>query len=1060
MKESDVSDQDWPYAIRHACAQRFRDQAVKLGWDIPRLIPFGAKVHVLQRSWHLARGGDWKSRVVEARVLAPARELSAGYLVRSVEDTLVNVPCVYEDLVHTNPEEFHIPADKAKPASPAVIPDVRVRRKTSLSARRGEKPAADESVAMLHGLLSEDEHASCLASIEPFDVEKSRKFVLGSRWIRDSSGRLGARFSEGAGSARVLGFYCQGGIAGLTKDCLSFPGFTKLLNRLVQHVMPGHACTTLAILSQATAKPHKDKFNQPTSNAVIPLEVPRMGGGIWVQDESGTELRWVTPKQQALGTIHQLTPLCPFLLNPHKWHATEDWSEGSRILLVAYSLKGLERATEQQLQRLRDVGFQLTAGDCQQGGDLEQRTEEQCTEENVLKAPEKVLRGPDETASECHDACAPRVRDLQKEEMRSGLTLVQRRRLTNQLKAGDIVDVPAMYARYGDEAGSFSSLVRNQNAPDPYPWLDPANAEKFAAAGAVASRRRDEGRSDAQCRDEGRGETPCSDEGRGETPCRDEGRGETPCSDEGRGETPGCDEGRGDSPCLDGRRGDSSCDRDDTGETVVESQGILKGVGRLKQKCVHWAPGLVEGPVVSRDTSVLSGRSFRCKACESDVAGLCSICERHVVEYAESDLKASPSLGQPGSAEWEDENCCSLGVSANVGHGGGLNALNADFSEDCTFVDESVTSNLLFCEPTCVEWESIVGRAADCEVGPDDHDSSGETWVGVGEASESFDPDVQQFAIKALLSRECKLQDRSGVAGDSDREGYIQGLSSTIKCLEERCCKADEGLEYSTLPDAEVLTTHTVPLEEVERHYSLWSSAVQAELDSLVHEKQAVRVITSAEMQAMQDKGTCVTIIPSKMVFTRKAGGRHKARLVACGNHLDGQGQAKGKQSQSKANLYAGGIDPSVMRQAASIAVKRAWKGGATDITTAFLNAELLDRLNPRSSPPPLSLDVPTEVIVLKIPSIVHRHGHVDRSCFMLVWCKALYGLDQSPRDGSIRRDSEIESMSCQVDGVTCMFEQSLVDSNLWYLGECQKMERATVGENLLHACWCMSMIS
>ena len=192
-----------------------------------------------------------------------------------------------------------------------------------------------------------------------------------------------------------------------------------------------------------------------------------------------------------------------------------------------------------------------------------------------------------------------------------------------------------------------------------------------------------------------------------------------------------------------------------------------------------------------------------------------------------------------------------------MGHEGGLKALNADFSEDCPLVNESVTSNLLFCEPTCVEWESFVGRASDREVGPDDHDSSGEIWVGVGEASESFDPDAQQFALKALLSRECKLQDRSGVAGDCDREGYIRGLSSTIKRLEERCCKADEGLEYSTLPDAEVLTTHTVPLEEVERHYSLWSSAVQAELDSLVHEKQAVRVITSAEMQAMQDRDLC-----------------------------------------------------------------------------------------------------------------------------------------------------------------------------------------------------------
>ena len=386
----------------------------------------------------------------------------------------------------------------------------------------------------------------------------------------------------------------------------------------------------------------------------------------------------------------------------------------------------------------------------------------------------------------------------------------------------------------------------------------------------------DEGRSDAQCCDEDR-----SDAQRGE----------------GRGETRGCDEGRGDSQCCDVRRDDSSCDRDDTGETESESQGIAKGVGRLKQKCVHWAPGLLEGPSASSGLGVFSGRSFRCKACESDVAGLCSICERHVVEYAESGLKASPSRGQPGRAGWEEETCGSLGVGVSVGHEGSKNALNAEFSEECPFEDGC---NLLFCEPTCVEWERFVSRVSDREVGPDDHDSSCETWVGVGEASEAFDPDVQQFALKALLARECKLQDRSGVAGDCDREGFIHGLSSTINHLEERCCKADEGLEYSVLPDAEVLTTHTVPLEEVERHYGLWSKAVQAELDSLVHEKQAVRVISSAELQTMQDKGTCVTVIPSKMVFTRKAGGRYKARLVACGNHLGGQSQVKGGQSHSK----------------------------------------------------------------------------------------------------------------------------------------------------------------
>ena len=60
--------------------------------------------------------------------------------------------------------------------------------------------------------------------------------------------------------------------------------------------------------------------------------------------------------------------------------------------------------------------------------------------------------------------------------------------------------------------------------------------------------------------------------------------------------------------------------------------------------------------------------------------------------------------------------------------------------------------------------------------------------------------------------------------------------------------KTGEELVYSLLPDAEVLCTHTVPLVEVERYYDLWKDALGKELHSMIHEKQALKVISEAEL--------------------------------------------------------------------------------------------------------------------------------------------------------------------------------------------------------------------
>ena len=85
MIDAGVAKDQWPYAVRYASRQRFSHMAKLLGWKMSPVVPFGAQVYVRQRSWRLGKRAEWNPRVIKASVLAPARELSQGYLVRTAE---------------------------------------------------------------------------------------------------------------------------------------------------------------------------------------------------------------------------------------------------------------------------------------------------------------------------------------------------------------------------------------------------------------------------------------------------------------------------------------------------------------------------------------------------------------------------------------------------------------------------------------------------------------------------------------------------------------------------------------------------------------------------------------------------------------------------------------------------------------------------------------------------------------------------------------------------------------------------------------------------------------
>ena len=78
---------------------------------------------------------------------------------------------------------------------------------------------------------------------------------------------------------------------------------------------------------------------------------------------------------------------------------------------------------------------------------------------------------------------------------------------------------------------------------------------------------------------------------------------------------------------------------------------------------------------------------------------------------------------------------------------------------------------------------------------------------------------------------------------------------------------------------------------EVSRSWKSWLAASDAEVQSLVEEKEALKKITRKELEIQEkaaQQGRTVEIIPSKLIFTIKAGlngGKRKTRWVVCGNY-------------------------------------------------------------------------------------------------------------------------------------------------------------------------------
>ena len=355
--------QDWPFAIRHCAAQHRTFNFNRLGWKTDGLRPFNAVVHAQERSWRM---GEWGQRAAPARILAPAKEVERAYVVRTEDGHLRNVKVLFGGVVDRAPgvdELPEVPLVVDAPSPPEVrrrlrgkSPGLRMHESDSTAVPIAKASAQQMRLLQAH---AEDEMAAFLAHTSAFDPQKASQTLQQS--CLATLAVSGRTVRSAMGKSVVFGAYSRGGIRGIAAATFQFPGLTALALRLVKHAAPQAPFTSLALLIQTCAPPHKDKYNLPQNNIIVPLDLPPSGagGGIWVEDPNGADIREVRTGLQVRGRVEPLQRLQAFHLDPHQWHSTEPWSSGRRVLLVAFSVKGSLLLTPQERADLLTVGFPL-----------------------------------------------------------------------------------------------------------------------------------------------------------------------------------------------------------------------------------------------------------------------------------------------------------------------------------------------------------------------------------------------------------------------------------------------------------------------------------------------------------------------------------------------------------------------------------------------------------------------------------------------------------------------------------------------------------------------------
>ena len=280
--------------------------------------------------------------------------------------------------------------------------------------------------------------------------------------------------------------------------------------------------------------------------------------------------------------------------------------------------------------------------------------------------------------------------------------------------------------------------------------------------------------------------------------------------------------------------------------------------------------------------------------------------------------------------------------------------------------------------------------------------------------------DASMKAPKEEDDQRKKIRDRIMKVVEEEARQIIEDdpeLASEELKIVAKLKKMAEGIE---MEEEEVLQTKIVGPREVAAKWKDWLPAIEAEVHSLVVEKEALKMLSKEDFkelkEATESAGTKLETVPSKMVFTVKPGpdgGRPKARWVACGNY---------ESKKEDENNYSSGADATAFRVLVWKSAKEQWVGVVIDVKTAFLNAAM-DQKGDEG------------ILLIKPPTILVEKQFMTKEALFLP-LRAVYGFRRSPRLWGDHRDSVMKTIKIQFvssgQTVELVLEPLESEPNLW----------------------------
>ena len=271
-----------------------------------------------------------------------------------------------------------------------------------------------------------------------------------------------------------------------------------------------------------------------------------------------------------------------------------------------------------------------------------------------------------------------------------------------------------------------------------------------------------------------------------------------------------------------------------------------------------------------------------------------------------------------------------------------------------------------------------------------------------GKQSIRVEEGAEMVPLRRLLREEAENLEMDSVKNSRMMFKKLAVIKKIVKGMEEE--------------EQQILQTKIISPNEMVREVHLWDDAIRSEMKSLLEEKQALRMVESEEKKEMERSGRDLEVVPSKLVITRKAGGRRKVRIVACGNFIP---------KKEEEDLFASGSDAVGVRVALKMAAQSGWEGTSIDIKTAFLNAPLPVKEIPEGG------EEPETVVLLKPPPLLVKLGYVKEGTWWMA-LRAMYGLRQSPKVWGDHRDRLLSSMEWRLQEKTMWLEQAAAEPNMW----------------------------